>query len=316
MGIEIQSLRLLLLGRELGIDFDRSLTVGRLDFYPDAEQVAESFHRFGLSIDAAEAARIAAGDRGYAEPVLRALGADRVDSIDISDFEGATILHDLNQPPPPSLAASFSLVMDGGTLEHVFDFPTALRTCMTLPRVGGHLVLTLPANNEMGHGFYQFSPELFFRALSPANGYRIEALFLSSLFDDGEFLAVRDPAKVGRRLGWNGTGRATQCFVIARRVADVPLFASAPQQSDYAAEWSELPDKAESSARESLLADAAPSLPLRRRLQSRVRQALPARGLRVAQAIRNALANPPSDAFLSIRPSPGAVAAVRRFYAD
>jgi hypothetical protein len=33
-----------------------------------------------------------------------------------------------------------------------------------------------PANNQMGHGFYQFSPELFFRVFSQENGYLLRAL--------------------------------------------------------------------------------------------------------------------------------------------
>ncbi|HTE59068.1 MAG TPA: hypothetical protein VK631_01880, partial [Solirubrobacteraceae bacterium] len=99
---------------------------------------------------------------GFAEPVLHAMGAQRVDSLDISPFEGATVIHDLNQPlgEPPR---RFTAVIDGGSLEHVFNFPVAIRTCMELVEPGGSLVVMVPANNEIGHGFYQFSPELFYR---------------------------------------------------------------------------------------------------------------------------------------------------------
>ena len=55
------------------------------------------------------------------------------------------------------------MVIDGGLLEHVFDFPTAIRNCMRMVRQGGHLILNLPVNNFPGHGFYRFSPELVFR---------------------------------------------------------------------------------------------------------------------------------------------------------
>jgi hypothetical protein len=34
----------------------------------------------------------------------------------------------------------------------------------------------------MGHGFYQFSPELFYQALHPKKGYELKQLFLSSIF--------------------------------------------------------------------------------------------------------------------------------------
>ena len=61
---------------------------------------------------------------------------------------------------PPALRERFSVVIDGGLLEHVFDFPTAIRNCMRMVRQGGHLILNLPVNNFPGHGFYKFGPGL------------------------------------------------------------------------------------------------------------------------------------------------------------
>jgi hypothetical protein len=94
----------------------------------------------------------------------------RVVALDASAYEGAEIIHDLNKPIPDELAGKFDLVIDGGTLEHVFDYPTALQNAMRMLRVGGHLFLITPTNNQCGHGFYQFSPELFYGLLTPANG--------------------------------------------------------------------------------------------------------------------------------------------------
>ena len=74
------------------------------------------------------------------------------------------------------------MVVDGGTLEHVFDYPTALRNAMRMVRVGGHLILNAPVNNFPGHGFYQISPELFFRVLSPQFGFRVHDAVLMELY--------------------------------------------------------------------------------------------------------------------------------------
>ena len=64
-------------------------------------------------------------------------------------------------------AGQFDVVYDGGTLEHVFNFPVALRNAMELLRPGGRLfTIHTCANNLCGHGFYQFSRELFYRTLS------------------------------------------------------------------------------------------------------------------------------------------------------
>ena len=78
--------------------------------------------------------------------------------MDASDYEGCSIVHDLNNPLPEHLVGRYSLVLDSGTLEHVFDFPTALRNSLAAVRTGGHFVTIAPGNNQFGHGFYQFGP--------------------------------------------------------------------------------------------------------------------------------------------------------------
>ena len=113
-----------------------------------------------------------AGSGGYAEEFLKRLGAKETISIDASAYEGASLVHDMNLPIGDDLKRRFSVVIDGGTLEHVFNFPVAIKNCMQMVDVGGHFFVHTMANNFMGHGFYQFSPELFYRVFSPENGFR------------------------------------------------------------------------------------------------------------------------------------------------
>jgi SAM-dependent methyltransferase len=234
---------LLLLAREMGADLSHSLTIGRQDLLVTGPQLKSIFADFGLEISDAEAETLAQGRNRFSEPLFERLGAEAVDSLDASGFEGASIVHDLNEPHDPALEQRFSLVFDAGTLEHVFDVPRALRTMMSLVRPQGHLLMGLPANNEMGHGFFQFSPDLFFRALSPDNGYRMKAMFLAEPFAGPEWLAVRDPAEARKRVGFNAPRGPRYLFLIAQRVEVLPLFTTPPQQSDYAAEWSTVPLK-------------------------------------------------------------------------
>ncbi|WP_375402485.1 hypothetical protein [uncultured Sphingomonas sp.] len=244
MGIEVQTVKLLLLARRLGVDFTSTLTIGRQDVLATPDQAASVFARFGEKITDHEARTMSGKDDPFSDALFRKLGARSVDAMDISDFEGATLIHDLNRPLPPDQSRRFSLVFDGGTLEHVFANTTALATYMSLVEVGGHLIVAVPANNEMGHGFVQFSPEYFFRTLTAANGYRIEGLFLAPMFVDADWLLARDPASVGARVGHNGATRSTYIFVVAQRFAAEPIFATSPQQSDYAADWARLADRA------------------------------------------------------------------------
>jgi hypothetical protein len=176
------------------------------------------------------------GAQGYAEPLLQALGAEQICSVDASAYEGSSIVHDMNRPIPESLRAGFSVVIDAGTLEHIFDFPTAMRNCMELVQPGGHLIIITTTNNFMGHGFYQFSPELFFRVCSPENGYEVERVILSEVDPEASWYRVVDPATAGRRVELVNS-RPTYLMLLARRVRAVPVLAVAPQQSDYSALW-------------------------------------------------------------------------------
>ena len=37
---------------------------------------------------------------------------------------------------------------------------------------GGTIIHSLPSNNNCGHGFWQFSPELFFSLYNEKNGFK------------------------------------------------------------------------------------------------------------------------------------------------
>jgi SAM-dependent methyltransferase len=101
------------------------------------------------------------------------LGFERVHSSDISDYEGADIIGDLNDPSfADRVPGQFDLVYDHGTIEHIFDAPTALRTINRLTRKGGVVVHSAPANGFMDHGFWQLSPDLL-RSFYQSAGFEV-----------------------------------------------------------------------------------------------------------------------------------------------
>ena len=172
------------------------------------------------------------------------LAVETLDALDYSGYQGANLVHDLNQPLPPQLEARYDAVIDGGTLEHVFDFPLALRNAMRLAKPGGALFLCTPANNLFGHGFYQFSPDLFYRVLGPQNGYRLDKMALVESYFPGvergmrkERYAVNDPAAVGGRSDMVSRFPAL-LLVQATRTGAVPERLQA-LQSDYVTTWSQ-----------------------------------------------------------------------------
>jgi hypothetical protein len=102
-------------------------------------------------------------------------------------------------------------------------------------RPGGLFLSVNAANNQLGHGLYQFSPELFWRAFGPESGYTIERMQLVPLSLPPTPLILDDPA--GERREFGPMSAATYLMAAARRSrtapdVDIPVF-----QSDYVAAW-------------------------------------------------------------------------------
>lgn len=86
--------------------------------------------------------QLSSNDQQFCEKLLQSFfGAKNVDSIDNSDYEGATIIHDMNKPISADLNERYDTVIDVGTLEHVFDIAKALKNCSKICKVGGRLFI-------------------------------------------------------------------------------------------------------------------------------------------------------------------------------
>lgn len=117
------------------------------------------------------------------------LGAVRVESFDKSDYEKADHIFDFNLPLKPE--TTYDTILDGGFLEHIFQVPTALENMSRLAADGGQILHVLPANNLCGHGFWQFTPELFFALYNEHNGYAETEVFLADVANEDEWFEVQ-----------------------------------------------------------------------------------------------------------------------------
>lgn len=231
MGITKKDVELLFYSRaELGVSFSKTLTLGRLEMFVSKEEIAKV--RSIYHPVAVEHISKGSDDTKYSESLFKLLGAQRVDSLDFSDYEGASIVHDLNNGVPKQYHNSFSAIIDGGTIEHVFNFPVAIKSCMDCLEVGGHYIGITPANNQMGHGFYQFSPELYFRVFSRANGFAVQGMYLRT---SDSLYKVADPLEVRSRVELVNA-RPTTLIVVAKKIENISQFQT-PQQSDYVDAW-------------------------------------------------------------------------------
>jgi SAM-dependent methyltransferase len=97
--------------------------------------------------------------------------------VDKYDFDKPKILSDLEVPFEPPYIERFNCVLDGGTMEHLFDVKTAFENIARCLKVGGYVFHISPANNFLNHGFYQFSPTLFHDFYS-SNGFEAVDSFI------------------------------------------------------------------------------------------------------------------------------------------
>jgi hypothetical protein len=276
MGINTSFAHLLVEARLQGVEFSDTLTIGRQSLTVPHKELSRMAARLGVAADATHCT----GD-GFAEGFLTGLlGARSVRSLDYSDYQQAEIVHDLNQPLPPELHNVFDALIDGGSIEHIFDIRQVLSNYMALVKTGGSVFILTTANNLCGHGFYQFSPEFFYRVFDPANGFETREVVLieSPLLSveksrHSRYFHANNPAAIGKRIQLVNC-RPTMIFVHARKVAEQPPFSSPPLQSDYSdIKW----DQKRLSTPAGCGAGAAPGEPFRflspwQELQRRLRQ--------------------------------------------
>lgn len=240
MGVDLHNLNFMAHAQDLGVSFQRTLAIGRQAVFVEPRELQA--HQALRKLPALNAPSPPPGRPMYFEPLMQQwFGAQQADSVDASAYESATFVHDMNLAWPKEGALSaqrgqYDAVLDFGCLEHVFDFPTAWRNCVDLCRVGGHVFHALPANNLSGHGFYQFSPELFFNLYQPSRGFELRSLLFVQKADGDHWWRVASPLQVKRRVNLRNS-HEVYVLVLARKLQEMgPL--PAPQQSDYAQdEW-------------------------------------------------------------------------------
>jgi len=112
---------------------------------------------------------------------------------------------------------------------------------MRLVEPGGHYIAVLPCNNNMGHGFYQFSPELFYRILVPENGFDLEVMYFMQRSGKPTFWKVPDPNELGVRVEFHSE-KSGYLLLLARRIGDIPSSRLKAFQSDYVSAWEQQDD--------------------------------------------------------------------------
>jgi hypothetical protein len=231
------------------------LTLGVQDCAFTYDEVASLFLRHGIPYVSlnTEEIQVTTGFKGvtecdpeqyrsfiHQETLFRMFGFQQQDihSMDVSRFEGAEIIHDLNVPVDDSLQSKFDVIFDGGTIEHVFSTKDSLFNLCRMCKVGGFVISIAPCD-FINHGFVNFNTGMFLDCFE-ANGFKEVFLKYVSrprvMFPKDRHYLEFDPEAFQGSLQ---PYYATEVFSVFRKMKEQPL--RIPQQGFYRRLWEQGP---------------------------------------------------------------------------
>ena len=83
-------------------------------------------------------------------------------TLDVSNYENASIIHNLNFPIPKELEGQFDFIIDGGTFDHLFDIKTCFENVTKLLKPGGRILQWNAASNFANAAYISFSADFFY----------------------------------------------------------------------------------------------------------------------------------------------------------
>jgi hypothetical protein len=168
MGVALSSLTLLLNEHKRRPFGGTLLQLGRQDIYFDYATLCTFAQKAGVKLTPVPniGVRLNQWMPGVQtldeQTFFKSIGFDTVLSLDTSDYEQAEFIYDLNHPLPESMHGKFDVVFDGGSLEHIFHVPNALWNIHAMLKTDGRAIHHSPTHNYVDHGFYCFSPTLYY----------------------------------------------------------------------------------------------------------------------------------------------------------
>ena len=123
---------------------------------------------YGLAVDPEQFAlddvtRASDGNQVDMRSFFRAIAGCEVEVMDLSAYEGATIIADLNEDIPRELFGRYDVIVEGGTLDNIFDPANAIRNLHRMLADGGRLFSRNVFNASLFNSAYvSLPPDWFF----------------------------------------------------------------------------------------------------------------------------------------------------------
>jgi len=232
MGVDKSALESIFISYKYVNNKDKLLTLGR-QFIHIAPDIISYF------IDKYKIVNVPPLNYGEgSEKLFQGLGFSDIDSIDNSNYENASIIHDMNKPVSDGLKNQYDYIYDGGTTEHIFNTPQVFDNIINMLKIGGIYCSVVPNNNFSGHGLYQFSPEFFLSVCSDVYGMKVLEMYIAQNESDfSTWINVNwyDKDGSGRNLARFFTTSEVYIITIAIKVSDdrKSFINDSPQQFSY-----------------------------------------------------------------------------------
>ena len=167
-----------------------------------------------------------------AQYLFSLFGSDQVFSSDSSKYENSDLVIDLNNRVNNKLINKFDNIVDIGALEHVFDTCSALENYIRMLKKGGYLLIAVPCSNMIDHGFYTFSPTLFYDYFT-CNNFKVLSSYLreSSPFIYEYRSKIYSYKKLGLEIPFI-SDRAVEFIILAKKIKNIKKVKK-PTQSIY-----------------------------------------------------------------------------------
>ena len=166
-----------------------ALVVGRQTVELKPHEVAPFMRGLGVNITSSEELEIdkdtrategtSISDRAF----FGLLGLNKLKFLDVTDYEGADIIHDLSDPLPENLLGTADVIVDGATLDNVFNPARALISLAGMLRPGGRMFLYNVGSNHTCP--YTILTPLWFYDYFIGNGFSRVLVYVSVFSKDG-----------------------------------------------------------------------------------------------------------------------------------
>ena len=138
-----------------------------------------AFGELEIDLDTRATERTSISDRAF----FGLLGLNKLKFLDVTDYEGADIIHDLSDPLPENLLGTADIIIDGATLDNVFNPAQALISLAGMLRPGGRMFLYNVGSNHTCP--YMILTPLWFYDYFIGNGFSRVLVYVSVFSKDG-----------------------------------------------------------------------------------------------------------------------------------